>query len=75
MSIIDIIEEIVMTYELCAKQPCEITCDDMTNVVKQCPHMDACNSVFYKKNPITEIEELAAQCKAFNEFARANRKG
>lgn len=29
----------------------------------------------WKKFPTTEIEELASQCKAFNEFARANKKG
>lgn len=66
MGIIEIIEEIVMTHELCAKHnECEL----------QCPHYEVCMEVFGKGFPIEEIEELAAQCKAFNEFARANKKG
>lgn len=75
MGIIDIIEEIVMAYELCQKQPCERTTEDMYTVTFKCPHMDVCKDVFDKKCPMTEIEELASQCKAFNEFARANKKG
>lgn len=65
MSIIEILEEIVMTHELCANQFC---------VESSCPHYEVCCSVFGKKNPTEELEELAAQCKVFNEFARANRK-
>lgn len=75
MGIIDIIQEIVMAYSLCEKQPCEQTLSDMDTVVTKCPHMEFCKEVFDKKCPMTEIEELASQCKAFNEFARANKKG
>ena len=66
MGIIEIIEEIVMTHELCKSyDECDILC----------PHYNDCMEVFGKDYPIDEIEKLAAQCKAFNEFARANRKG
>lgn len=64
MKLIDCLEEIVMAYSLCEKNECE-----------HCLYEDACNSVFGKKFVIDEIHELASQCKAFNEFARANRKG
>ena len=65
MNLIDCLEEIIFTYELCRKsRSCE-----------RCEHETNCCEVFGKKYPITEIEELAATCKTFNEFARANKKG
>ena len=66
MDIIEVIQEIVMTHTLCSKESddCEF-----------CTHGKYCMEVFGKKFPTTEIEELASQCKAFNEFARANKKG
>lgn len=66
MGIIEIIEELVMAHTLCEKESydCEF-----------CSHERYCMEVFGKKFPTTEIEELASQCKAFNEFARANKKG
>lgn len=65
MGIIDCIEEIILTHSLCKKSS---DCDS-------CKHESQCLEVFGKKCPVTEIEELASQCKAFNEFARANMKG
>lgn len=54
-----------MTHSLCNNEDCST-----------CKFKQACLEVFERKNsPVSEIEELAAQCKAFNEFARANKKG
>ena len=64
VGIFECIEELVMGYELCAVQDCD-----------RCPYIDSCTSVFGKKQIIDEIECLSAQCKAFNQFARANKKG
>lgn len=65
MGIIDCIEEIIFTHELCKKAT---SCE-------RCKQENICCEVFGKKCPVTEIEELASQCKVFNEFARANKKG
>lgn len=63
MDIIDIIEEIILTYESCKEYP----------VCERCKFESVCCDVFGKKCPTTEIEELSAQCKVFNQFARANK--
>ena len=65
MSIFDCIQEIIMAHSLCSNE----------NNCATCKYKHACCEVFEKHSPCTEIEELAAQCKAFNEFARANKKG
>ena len=65
MSIFDCIQEIIMAYSLCSNE----------NKCATCRHKQACFEVFEGDTPFIEIEEFAAQCKAFNEFARANKKG
>lgn len=63
MTRFEVIEEITLALVKCTKQSCAI-----------CHYADACCSVFGKEIVSQEILELAQQCKAFNEFARANRK-
>ena len=63
MGIFEIIEEITLTLALCNKHSCN-----------RCPHESECLEVFGKAIASQEIVELAQQCKAFNKFARANRK-
>ena len=66
MSIFDCIQEIIFAYSLCSNE----------HKCATCIHKQACCEVFEKTfTPCTAIEEFAAQCKAFNEFARANKKG
>lgn len=65
MTIFDCMEEIIMAHSLCNN---EKDCGT-------CKYKQACLEVFEKNPPVSEIEELAGQCKAFNEFARANKKG
>lgn len=65
MTIFDCMEEIIMTHSLCNNE------EDCST----CRFKQACLEVFEKNSPVSEIEELVGQCKAFNEFARANKKG
>lgn len=65
MDIISCIEEIILTHSICKKY---FDCDG-------CTYQQHCAEVFGKKCPVIEIEELSSQCKAFNDFARANMKG
>ena len=62
--LIECLEEITLAYTRCKKE---------TNCAK-CVSHGACIEVFGKDCPNEVIEELAAQCRAFNDFARANRK-
>ena len=61
---IEVIEEIVLALTICEKN---------TNCCK-CPYETQCCNVFGKEHISEEVRELSAQCKAFNQFARANRE-
>ena len=58
------IEEIVLAQSHCCEYD---NCLD-------CRYEHECLEVFGKELITDAIEKLASQCKAFNEFARANRK-
>ena len=64
MTIIECLEEIALAITKCKKNDCE-----------HCPYEIECMDVFGKTFIETEVLELASQCKAFNDFARANKKG
>lgn len=64
MDMFNIVEEISLTLARCNKNRCS-----------SCQYEDACIEVFGKEFPSQIIVELAAQCGAFNAFARANEKG
>ena len=63
MKIIECLEEIALAITKCKKHDCA-----------HCPYEFECMEVFGKEFIETAVLELASQCKAFNEFARANRK-
>ena len=64
MNIIECLEEIGLAITKCKRNDCE-----------HCPYEPECLEVFGKTFIETEVHNLASQCKAFNEFARANKKG
>ena len=64
MGTFEVIEEITYALAVCTKY----------NNCCNCPHEDNCCNVFGKEYISEQIRELAEQCKAFNEFACANRK-
>lgn len=64
MTVIECLEEIALAITKCKKNDCEY-----------CPYEPECLEIFGKSFVETEVLELASQCKAFNQFARANEKG
>lgn len=62
MGTFEAIKEITYALAVCSK--CNNCCE--------CPHESDCCNVFGKVYISEQIRELAEQCKAFNQFARAN---
>lgn len=64
MGTIEIIEEINYALTVCNRY----------SSCTKCPYEIGCMAHFGKEYINEQIRELAEQCKAFNEFARANSK-